>query len=176
MIQKKQLSHLLLDKFVTGIKKASEEYKVKGTCTSTNILLCVTGPWADVKISMLSDNDIEEDECSALNSSVKEGLLERATIAEFEEKVATVHTDMVNHWIERELVRLERHINRAQNKGLHVEYPFQTDNHLKDSVDLKRFQKSFQKQNTMKRKLNWKLQQATLPKRVEVQILEILVS
>ncbi|KAF8664041.1 hypothetical protein HU200_054948 [Digitaria exilis] len=65
---------------VTGIKRASEEYKAKGTCTSTNILLCVTGLWADVKISMLSDNDIEEDECSVLNSSVKEGLLERATI------------------------------------------------------------------------------------------------
>nr|CAB3475023.1 unnamed protein product [Digitaria exilis] len=103
---------------VTGIKKASKEYKLKGTCTSTNILLCLTGPLADVTISMLSDEDFEEDECSVLISSVKEGLLERVTIAEFEEKVATVHTDIVKHWIERELVRLEKNIDRAQNKGL----------------------------------------------------------
>ncbi|KAF8664040.1 hypothetical protein HU200_054947 [Digitaria exilis] len=115
---------------VTGIKKASKEYKLKGTCTSTNILLCLTGPLADVTISMLSDEDFEEDECSVLISSVKEGLLERVTIAEFEEKVATVHTDIVKHWIERELVRLEKNIDRAQNKGLRVEYPFQTDNHV----------------------------------------------
>nr|CAB3479047.1 unnamed protein product [Digitaria exilis] len=104
---------------VTGIKKASKEYKLKGTCTSTNILLCLAGPLADVTISMLSDEDFEEVECSVLISSVKEGLLERVTIAEFEEKVATVHTDIVNHWIERELVRLEKNIDRAQNKGLH---------------------------------------------------------
>ncbi|XP_039809484.1 zinc finger CCCH domain-containing protein 44-like isoform X4 [Panicum virgatum] len=105
---------------VTGIKKSSEVYKINDT--HTNILLCVAGLWDDVNISMLSDEDFEEDECNDLISLVKERLLERATVSEFEEKVAAVHTDIVNHWIERELVRLERNIDRANMKGLHVEF------------------------------------------------------
>lgn len=103
---------------VTGIKKSSEEYQMKNTCT--NILLCVTGLCEDIRISMLSDEDFTEDECSDLNSLVKKGLLKRATVAELEEKVAAVHTDIVNHWIERELVRLERGIDTAQIKGWRV--------------------------------------------------------
>uniref|UniRef100_K3XRM7 Uncharacterized protein n=1 Tax=Setaria italica TaxID=4555 RepID=K3XRM7_SETIT len=102
---------------VAGIKKSSKEYKINDTYT--NVLLCVTGLWNDVNISELSDEDFVEDECNDLISLVKKGLLERATIAEFEEKVATVHRDIVNHWIERELVILERYIDRAHMKGWH---------------------------------------------------------
>ncbi|TKW18109.1 hypothetical protein SEVIR_5G410900v4 [Setaria viridis] len=80
---------------VAGIKKSSKEYKINDTYT--NVLLCVTGLWNDVNISELSDEDFVEDECNDLISLVKKGLLERATIAEFEEKVATVHRDIVNH-------------------------------------------------------------------------------
>ncbi|RLM98228.1 hypothetical protein C2845_PM06G12630 [Panicum miliaceum] len=105
---------------VTGIKKSSEEYKMKDTCTNT--LLCVTGLWDDVRISMLSDEDFEEEECNDLVSLVKKGLLERPTIAALEEKVATVHKDIVNHWIDKELVRLERAIERANIKGWRQEF------------------------------------------------------
>ncbi|CAL4946279.1 unnamed protein product [Urochloa decumbens] len=104
---------------VTGIKKSSKEYKINGT--HTNILLCITGLWNDADISVLSDEDLKEDECNDLISLVQKGLLQRPTIAEFKEKVAIVHTDIVNHWIERELVRLERNIDIAHIKGLHVE-------------------------------------------------------
>ncbi|XP_066348318.1 uncharacterized protein At5g08430-like isoform X3 [Miscanthus floridulus] len=104
---------------VTGIMKSENEYKINDTCT--NILLCVTGLLDDVSISMLSDEDLAEDECDDLISLAEKGLLKRATVAELEEKVATVHKDIVNHWIERELVRLERKIDIAQMKGLHVE-------------------------------------------------------
>ncbi|KAG2538744.1 hypothetical protein PVAP13_9NG350542 [Panicum virgatum] len=105
---------------VTGIKKSSEEYKMKDTCT--NILLCVTGLWDDVKISMLSDEDFTQEECNDLVSSVKNGLLEKPTIAALEEKVATVHKDIVNHWIDKEVVRLERAIERANRKGWKQEF------------------------------------------------------
>ena len=54
----KHLSDLFLEYVITGIKKSSEEYKMKDTCT--NILLCVTGLWDDVRISMLSDEDFAE--------------------------------------------------------------------------------------------------------------------
>lgn len=43
---------------ITGIKKSSEEYKIKDTCT--DVLLCVSSMWDDVKISMLSEEDFEE--------------------------------------------------------------------------------------------------------------------
>ncbi|KAF8749551.1 hypothetical protein HU200_012566 [Digitaria exilis] len=43
---------------VTDTKKSSEEYKINGK--STNILLCVTGFWEDVRISMLSEEAFEE--------------------------------------------------------------------------------------------------------------------
>uniref|UniRef100_A0A0A9F4D9 GYF domain-containing protein n=1 Tax=Arundo donax TaxID=35708 RepID=A0A0A9F4D9_ARUDO len=108
---------------VTGIKKHPEEYKIKDKVkdTSTDIILCVTGVWDDVKISMLSDEDIEEDECNNLIPLVEKGLLKRITVADLEEKVATVHKDIVNHWIDKELVRLAKEIDRAHEKGWHAE-------------------------------------------------------
>jgi hypothetical protein len=56
--ERKQLSHLLLNKFITGIKKSSNKYKIKDTYT--DVLLCVTGSSNDVKISELSDEDFAE--------------------------------------------------------------------------------------------------------------------
>jgi hypothetical protein len=50
--------NLLLEYVITGIKKSSEEYRINDT--HTDILLCVTGLWDDVRISMLSDEDILE--------------------------------------------------------------------------------------------------------------------
>ncbi|XP_062227749.1 uncharacterized protein At5g08430-like isoform X3 [Phragmites australis] len=104
---------------VTGIIQSSEKYKVKDTCT--DILLRVTGMWDDVEISMLSEEDFEEDECNDLIPLVEKGRLKRATVAELEEKVATVHKDIVNHWIDKELLRLEKEIDRAHEKGWRVE-------------------------------------------------------
>ncbi|KAL6614050.1 hypothetical protein ACP70R_036320 [Stipagrostis hirtigluma subsp. patula] len=87
--------HAYLVGLVTGIKKSPEEYKIKDTYT--DILLCVTGFWTDVEISLLSDEDFDEDECSELIPLGEKGLLKRPTVAELEEKVATVHSDIVNH-------------------------------------------------------------------------------
>ncbi|KAM0854669.1 hypothetical protein ACQ4PT_050291 [Festuca glaucescens] len=110
---------------VTGIKKSSEEYKIKDKCT--DILLCVSNMWDDVKISVLSDEDFEEDECNDLLLSAKKDHFKRPTVAELEEKEASVHADIVNHWIDRELVRLEKELERAHEKGWRQEYPFQID-------------------------------------------------
>jgi hypothetical protein len=43
---------------VTGIRKSPQEYKIKDK--RTDILLCVSNLWDDIKISMLSEEDIEE--------------------------------------------------------------------------------------------------------------------
>ncbi|KAM0925889.1 hypothetical protein ACQ4PT_003795 [Festuca glaucescens] len=111
---------------VTGIKKSSEEYKInKDKCT--DILLCVSNMWDDVKISLLSDEDIEEDECNDLLLSAKKDHFKRPTVAELEEKEASVRADIVNHWIDRELQKIEKELARAHEKGWRQEYPFQID-------------------------------------------------
>uniref|UniRef100_A0A0D9WGN3 Uncharacterized protein n=1 Tax=Leersia perrieri TaxID=77586 RepID=A0A0D9WGN3_9ORYZ len=90
---------------VTGIRKSSEEYKMRDI--STDILLCISDMWSDVKISVLSDEDFEE--------------------AEFEEKARSVHADITNHWINRELRRLDKLIEMANEKGWRGEYPYQIE-------------------------------------------------
>ncbi|XP_072999806.1 uncharacterized protein At5g08430-like isoform X2 [Typha latifolia] len=100
---------------VSSIKKASEAYKMGES--STDVILCVSNMWKDIQITMLSDDDIEEEECEELRQLVQKGLFRRPTVAELEEKVRTVHEDLTNHWIDRELVKLQRLIDRANEKG-----------------------------------------------------------
>uniref|UniRef100_A0ACD5THF8 Uncharacterized protein n=1 Tax=Avena sativa TaxID=4498 RepID=A0ACD5THF8_AVESA len=104
---------------VTGILKSSEEYKIRDV--STNMLLCISGYWSAVKISMLSDEDFEEDECEHLRLLVKKEHSERHTVAELEEKARIVHSDIISHWIDKELQRLEKLIEVANEKGWRYE-------------------------------------------------------
>ncbi|KAF0922667.1 hypothetical protein E2562_001065, partial [Oryza meyeriana var. granulata] len=99
---------------VTGIRKSSEEYKIRDI--STDILLCISDMWSDAKISVLSDEDFEEEECEDLRLLSKKEPSKRQTVAEFEEKVRSVHTDIVSHWINKELQRLEKLIEMANEK------------------------------------------------------------
>ncbi|XP_015698055.1 zinc finger CCCH domain-containing protein 44-like isoform X2 [Oryza brachyantha] len=100
---------------VTGIRKSSQKYKIKDK--DTDILLCVSNMWDEIKISMLSEEDIEEDECNDLLMLAKKEVFKRPTIADLEEKAASIHVDIVNHWIDREIMRLEKEIERAHEKG-----------------------------------------------------------
>ncbi|XP_051199722.1 uncharacterized protein At5g08430 isoform X1 [Lolium perenne] len=103
---------------VTGIRKSSEEYKIsEKSDISTNILLRISSCWSEVKISMLSDEDFDEDECEDLRLLVKKEHSQRHTVAELEEKVRKVHRDIVSHGIDKELQRLEKLIERANEKG-----------------------------------------------------------
>ncbi|KAK1696450.1 hypothetical protein QYE76_013147 [Lolium multiflorum] len=108
---------------VTGIGKSSEEYKIRDI--STNMLLRISSCWSEVKISMLSDEDFEEDECEDLRLLVKKEHSQRHTVAELEEKVRKVHRDIVSHGIDKELQRLEKLIEVANEKGWRYEYPCQ---------------------------------------------------
>ncbi|CAM0955441.1 unnamed protein product [Alopecurus aequalis] len=106
---------------VTGIRKSSEEYTIRNSSISTNMLLCISSCWSEVKISMLSDEDFEEDECEHLRLMVKKDNSERKTVAEFEGKARNVHRDIVSHWIDKELQRLEKLIEVANEKGWRYE-------------------------------------------------------
>ncbi|KAM0854130.1 hypothetical protein ACQ4PT_050591 [Festuca glaucescens] len=104
---------------VTGIGKSSEEYKIRDV--STNMLLRISSCWSEVKISMLSDEEFEEDECEDLRLLVKKEHSERHTVAELEEKARNVHRDIVSHGIDKELQRLEKLIEVANEKGWRYE-------------------------------------------------------
>nr|CAD1818241.1 unnamed protein product [Ananas comosus var. bracteatus] len=99
---------------VNGIKKVTETYKIGEL--KTDVILCISNMVKDVQISMLSDDDFEEEECEDLRQLVKEGLLERPTVGQLEEKAKSVHADIISHWIDRELVRLQRLIDQANEK------------------------------------------------------------
>ncbi|KAM1014481.1 hypothetical protein ACFX2C_044464 [Malus domestica] len=107
-------SHQLLQ--VEGIKKGSTADGMGG-----EILLQVSN--RDIPISKLADSDFTEDECKELQENVANGLLRKPTVAELEQKARLLHEDITKHWIERELVRLQNCIDRANEKGRRREYP-----------------------------------------------------
>ncbi|KAJ1262976.1 hypothetical protein BS78_09G148900 [Paspalum vaginatum] len=103
---------------VTGIKKSSEKYKIKDI--STDILLCISNT-PDVKISMLSNEDFDEEELQDLRLLAQNGSFKRLTVGELEEKARSLRKDIMSHWINKELQRLERLIDKASEKGWHRE-------------------------------------------------------
>ncbi|XP_028554891.1 uncharacterized protein At5g08430 [Dendrobium catenatum] len=104
-----------LNQITGGVIKAAEEYKLGDM--NTNIILCVSNYCKVVQISMLSDDNFEEEECEDLRRLVKEGLFKRPNIDELKEKIRAVHEDMVKHSVKKELLKLEKLIERANEKG-----------------------------------------------------------
>ncbi|KAL5202670.1 hypothetical protein ABZP36_013622 [Zizania latifolia] len=121
---------------VTGINKSSEEYKIRDI--STNILLCISNMWSEVKISVLSDEDFEEEECEDLRMLSQKEPSKRQTVAEFEEKVRSVHGDILSHWINKELLRLDKLIEMANEKGWRDEYPYLIEKLLRTPSERRR--------------------------------------
>lgn len=80
---------------ITAVKKVPQEYKLKET--TTNVVLCISNILMDIKISMLSDDDFEE--------------------VELEKKICIVHEDIARHSIKKELLKLDKLIERANEKG-----------------------------------------------------------
>ncbi|KAE9446535.1 hypothetical protein C3L33_21556, partial [Rhododendron williamsianum] len=64
------------------------------------------------------------EECEDLRQKVKDGLLRKLTIVELEHKAKSLHEDITNHWINRQLALLQNLIDRANEKGWRREYPF----------------------------------------------------
>ncbi|VAH07587.1 unnamed protein product [Triticum turgidum subsp. durum] len=96
-----QIGQLLFadERYATGIRKSSEEYKVK-----------------------------DKDECEDFRLFVQKENSKRLTVAELEEKARSVHRDIVTHnvneialspfqWIDKELKRLDNLIELANEKG-----------------------------------------------------------
>ncbi|KAI8552539.1 hypothetical protein RHMOL_Rhmol06G0274800 [Rhododendron molle] len=109
-------SHQILQ--VTGMRKVTVGE------TKTEILLQVSNMSIDIGVDMLSDDDFSEEECEDLRQKVKDGLLRKLTIVELEHKAKSLHEDITNHWINRELAVLQNLIDRANEKGWRREYPF----------------------------------------------------
>ncbi|KAI8531489.1 hypothetical protein RHMOL_Rhmol11G0139900 [Rhododendron molle] len=92
--------------------------------TKTEILLQVPNMSMDIGVDMLSDDNFSEEECEDLRQKVKDGLLRKLTIVELEHKAKSLHEDITNHWIKRQLALLQNLIDRANEKGWRREYPF----------------------------------------------------
>ncbi|XP_016460326.1 uncharacterized protein At5g08430-like isoform X1 [Nicotiana tabacum] len=71
----------------------------------------------DIPISSLSDDDFSEEECEELHERIKAGLLKKPTVLELESKAQVLHKDITKHWIEREIVLLQKRIDHANEKG-----------------------------------------------------------
>ncbi|CAK7350288.1 unnamed protein product [Dovyalis caffra] len=82
-------SHQLVQ--VIGINKNS----INGEMNS-DIFLQLSNRVSDVPISEVSEDDFSEEECQDLHQRVKDGLLRRPTVVEFEEKARTLHEVLEN--------------------------------------------------------------------------------
>ncbi|XP_042463545.1 uncharacterized protein At5g08430-like isoform X2 [Zingiber officinale] len=100
---------------VTGVKNVSQTYKIGEM--STAIVLRVSNMHKDVPIYMLSDDDFQEDECEDLCKLANKGVFNRPTVADLEEKVRSIHADIMNHWIDKEILKLQKLIDQANEKG-----------------------------------------------------------
>ncbi|KAJ4951501.1 hypothetical protein NE237_028333 [Protea cynaroides] len=105
-----QNSHQLLQ--VTGIKKV-----LRTSDVSAEIVLQVSDMKKEIYIQMLSDDDFPEGECDDLHHRVKDGSMKKPTIVELEQKARILHEDITNYRIDKELVRLQNLIDRANEKG-----------------------------------------------------------
>ncbi|CAN0907417.1 Uncharacterized protein At5g08430 [Linum grandiflorum] len=101
-------SHLLVQ--VRGRSRQNGDSK-------DSILLQVSDMMGDIPICKLEDRNFTEEECQDLHRRVKDGLLKRPSVVDFEEKARILHEAITKDWIERELVKLNRLIDQANLKG-----------------------------------------------------------
>ncbi|PIA49063.1 hypothetical protein AQUCO_01300123v1 [Aquilegia coerulea] len=97
---------------VTGISKAQGTDNI-----SKEVTLHVSYMKKEFHICMLSDEDFLEEEIVDLRQRVKDGMFDRLTIVELEQKARILHEDITVHGIKRELVLLQKLIDRANEKG-----------------------------------------------------------
>ncbi|KAI9177901.1 hypothetical protein LWI28_020464 [Acer negundo] len=100
-------SHMLSQ--VTGVQKTST--------MNSEIMLLVCNTVKEVPIRRLSDDNFSEEECEDLCQRVKTGMHKRPTVVEIKQKARSLHEEITKHWISRELVLLQKRIDRANEKG-----------------------------------------------------------
>lgn len=107
---RQKLSHQLQQ--VIGVRMTSEAGN-----SSFEVALQLSDYFKEVSTNMLSDDNFSEEECDNLQERVKSGLLKRPTVVELEAKARMLHGDITKHWIPREISRLQKLIDRANEKG-----------------------------------------------------------
>ncbi|KAL5555135.1 hypothetical protein UlMin_037371 [Ulmus minor] len=125
-------------------KNSHQLLQVKGVTMSSNcelsaqISLQFSNSHIDLPICKLSDDNFTKEECEDLRDRVKDGLLKKPTIVEFEQKARSLHEDITKHWIARELILLQKRIDQASEKGWGREYPFTRRQLLSDPLEQSR--------------------------------------
>ncbi|KAL3620794.1 hypothetical protein CASFOL_035706 [Castilleja foliolosa] len=105
---------------VKGVKVTSVDEN------NTEIVLLLSGIPNEIRIPLVSDEGITEEEVEDLRKKVLAGEIERPTVEYLQQKVNDVHKDMTNLAIHKELKLLQNLIERANEKGWrHVYEPQQ---------------------------------------------------
>ncbi|XP_065869780.1 uncharacterized protein At5g08430-like isoform X2 [Euphorbia lathyris] len=102
--------HMLVK--VTGIKRTSANDEL-----TKDVLLRVSNVAKDISICQLSNDNFFEEECEDLRQRVKDGRLERPSVMEFKEKARSLHEVITKQWIVKELYRLQKLVDQANEKG-----------------------------------------------------------
>ncbi|KAL9248156.1 hypothetical protein vseg_021511 [Gypsophila vaccaria] len=102
---------------VIGISEASGN-------DNKRVLLEVSGVPDGVPLSMLSNDDLCEEDCKVLLQKIESGILPKPTVVELQKKAKDIHEDITKYSITRELSLLKNRIDQANEKGRRAEYPF----------------------------------------------------
>ncbi|KAJ7978171.1 Zinc finger CCCH domain protein [Quillaja saponaria] len=98
---------------VTGVKRNPTVGEV-----NCEILLEVSFMSTPIPVSKLFDSDITEEDCEDLRHNMENGLLQKLTVDEFQQKADSLQEDITKHWIKRELDLLQQQVDRANVQGL----------------------------------------------------------
>ncbi|XP_027773782.1 uncharacterized protein LOC107007277 isoform X4 [Solanum pennellii] len=132
-------SHQLVQ--ITGVFSGAK-LGSSDTCNSESSIQ-VSNVATDVSLTMLSDNDIFEEDCDVLRKNVKAGLQKKLTIVELDQRAKILHEDITKHRIARELKVLQGKIDQANEKGwrqeltkhLNRRYLLQQDSYLSSVLE-----------------------------------------
>ncbi|KDP42483.1 hypothetical protein JCGZ_00280 [Jatropha curcas] len=76
----------------------------------------------DIPTCKLSEDNFSKEECEDLRQRVEHGRLGRPTVVDFKEKATSLHEVITKHWIVKELARLQKCIDQANEKGWRREF------------------------------------------------------
>nr|CAB3461438.1 unnamed protein product [Digitaria exilis] len=69
------------------------------------------------QLGRVTDEDFDEEECQDLRLLAQNDSFLRYTVGDLEEKARSLRRDIMSHWINKELQRLDRLIDKASEKG-----------------------------------------------------------
>ncbi|KAL2459058.1 Zinc finger CCCH domain-containing protein 44 [Forsythia ovata] len=109
---------------VVGTRKTSEAYEIGDRTSDFMLEVLNLDKKETILIDAISNQEFSEDECRRLRQSMRCGLLKQLTVGEIQKKAMALQEVRLNDQLEAEILRLKHLRNRATEKGIKKEYPF----------------------------------------------------